>query len=108
MANVNINFQFTCEDSSTNKVILSESEYEILFLLSLGKSYKEISQILQKIYPEKPLSDKAIASRVKRGLYLKLESTTVGELIEKAYLFGMLDKLPLSFMKLIESKIIIA
>lgn len=95
------------ENNNTKDVVLNESEYEILFLLSLGKSYKEISQILQKIYPSQVLSDKAIASRIKRGLYIKLNSSTVGELIEKAYLFGMLDKLPLSFMQLIETKIII-
>ncbi len=97
---------FIMDKTFNPKFGLNDSEREILFLLSIGKGHKEVALILSKIH-NKEVSASAVTSRVNRGLYTKLEATSTPELIEKAYLSGLLEAFPLSFMNLIQNKLIL-
>ena len=62
---------------------ITTREAEILYLLSLGKSPKEIAVTLSKIY-KKTISASTIGALINKQLYPKFDVYNVSQLIEKA------------------------
>ena len=76
---------------------LSRREEQILYLLSLNKSTKDIANILG-IIDGKELSYKTILSIINKKLYVKFEVFSVSELISKARSAGLIPFFPQSFV----------
>jgi len=62
---------------------LTTRDVEILYLLSIGKSPKEIASILSKIY-KRNISASTISALINKQLYPKFDVYNVSQLIEKA------------------------
>lgn len=75
----------------------STREQEILFLLILGKSYKEIASILGTIY-NKTLAPSTISSMTSRQLLPKFNSFTVDNMLNKAIKTKALQYIPASLL----------
>jgi len=62
-------------------VEITEQEHEILFLLMIGKSYKEIALILSKVYSDKTITYLKIQKTIHEKLLDKFNCLSVQELI---------------------------
>ncbi len=87
---INDNFS---KDYSSGDVKLTKRETEILYLLSLGKSPKEIASILSKIQ-NKPVCSATIGALVNKKLYPKFDVYNLNQLIEKAQLMKIIPFMP--------------
>ncbi|MBX9598343.1 MAG: PAS domain-containing protein [Burkholderiales bacterium] len=76
---------------------LSTQEREIVALLAIGKSYKEVAWILGSIHNQE-FNPATIATNVYRKIFPKFEVSNLSELITKAVQFGILDSIPESFI----------
>ena len=76
---------------NSENISLTKRETEILYLLSLGKSPKEIANILSKAQ-NKSVCASTINAMINKQLYPKFEVYNVNQLIEKAHL---MRKIPL-------------
>ena len=90
----------TSQQVSTNKVTyqLSDREQEILFLLMIGRSYKEITYIINKIY-DKSISIFAINSIIRVNLFNKFNISSVSGLIQIAASNSVIQEIPPSLLK---------
>jgi len=75
---------------------LTKREQEIVYFLSVGKSPKEIANILSAM-GNKDVSFKTVLSIINKKLYPKFEVFSVGELIDSARLHGLIPFLPQGF-----------
>ena len=73
---------------------LTSREQEVLFLMVLGKTNKEIGAILQKIYSTASPTSSTINSIIHNQLHKKFNTTNISTLIEKAKSGGYLDQIP--------------
>ena len=95
---LNTNFIKPCDNFDKQKIELTPREYEVLFLLVLGKSQKEIANILSTIY-KKELKPNSVASMISKQIYPKFEIFNLANLIEKAIHLNMIDSFPQSLMR---------
>lgn len=79
-------------------IVLTKREKEILFLLSLGKSPKNIAEFISKI-ENKILTPATVTATINKHLYLKFNVNSTSELIEQAVLLDLLDNIPGSFIR---------
>ncbi|MFN8770463.1 MAG: PAS domain-containing protein [Neisseriaceae bacterium] len=79
-------------------VRLSKREEQGLYLLSLGKSPKDIARILGKL-ENKTISPKTVSGVINKQLYLKLEANNYSSLIEKATKLNLIRFMPKSLVK---------
>ena len=82
---------------SKSSVKLSEHEHEILALLAMGKSYKEVAYILGEIRNQK-FKPATIATVTYRKIFPKFKVHTLSELIKVSTYYGILDTIPNSFL----------
>lgn len=75
---------------------LTKREYEVLYLLSIGKSTKEIASFISKLEGKK-LSHATIDVIINKQLYPKFQVFNRGQLIEKATLLKIIPFIPDSF-----------
>lgn len=87
------------EYGDLNSIKLSEREQEVLFLLTLGHSYKEISIILSNAANKQILSS-TINSIIHRQLFKKFAVTSTTELIIKSAQVKALKGIPSSILEL--------
>ncbi len=87
------------EEDNLNSVKLSEREEEVLFLLTLGHSYKEISLILSNAANKQILSS-TINSIIHRQLFKKFDVTSTTELVIKSAQAKALKRIPGSILEL--------
>ena len=78
-------------------VNLTNQEREIIALLAIGKSYKEVAWILSNIHNQE-FNPATIATKVYRKIFPKFEVSNLSELITKALQLGILDSIPESFI----------
>ncbi|MBX9866867.1 MAG: PAS domain-containing protein [Burkholderiales bacterium] len=83
--------------SSINGIDLTEREHEILLLLSIGKSYKEIAVILTNLHGQ-DFSPTSISNITYRKLFDKFNVVTASGLIEKAIALDITSNIPASFI----------
>lgn len=76
---------------------LTTQEHEIIALLAIGKSYKEVAWILSSIHNQE-FNPATIATNVYRKIFPKFEVSNLSELITKAVKLGILDSIPESFI----------
>lgn len=77
---------------------LSDREQEILFLLMIGRSYKEITYIINKIY-DKSISISAINSIIRVNLFNKFKTSSVSSLIQIAASNSVIQEIPASLLR---------
>lgn len=82
---------------------LSPLENEILFLLLLGKSPKEISQIEEKII-SRQINCSTISSIINKRIYAKLDAISVSTALQNALLNDDLVAIPENFLECIKNK----
>lgn len=87
----------TNEDSPIQKFNLTTVEHEILILLCIGKSHKEIADILYRL-TGKQQSNSNIANIIYRKLFSKFSVTSISGLIEKAISLNIIHYIPESFI----------
>lgn len=80
---------------------LSPLENEILFLLMLGKSPKEIAQIEDSIV-ERDINCSTISSIINKRIYNKLDAISVSTAIQNALLNDTLLNIPENFLAMIK------
>lgn len=78
-------------------VSLNQREHEIITLLAMYKSHKEVSNILTDIY-KKDISPTVITTTISRGLYPKFGTKNVSDMICRAIESGVLDFMPASLL----------
>ncbi len=83
---------------------LSQLESEIVCLMALGKSPKEIATILESTV-ERKISSSSIASILNKRIYQKLEVSSVGQAIKKAILNEQLNYIPQSILEAAKEQI---
>ncbi len=88
------------------KTDLTQKDCELLFLLALGKTHKEIAEILSQIHKTE-IIPQTVTTWINRHLYTKFEVNSTSQLIDNAYKYGILDVMPISFNVLLENEIII-
>ena len=76
---------------------LTDQEREIVSLLAIGKSYKEVAWILGHIHNQE-FNAATIATNVYRKIFPKFAVTNLSELISKSIQLGILDSIPESFL----------
>ena len=76
---------------------LSTLEHEIVALLAIGKSYKEVAWTLGKIHNQE-FNPSTIATNVYRKIFPKFEVNSLSELIAKAIQNRILEEIPESFL----------
>ncbi|MFN8770200.1 MAG: response regulator transcription factor [Neisseriaceae bacterium] len=82
------------EDS---KIILGEREQEILYLVSRGKSYKDIAILLSNKYRKK-IAPTTVASVVQHSLYKKFNVLNMIELKNRAIELNLINHIPPSLL----------
>lgn len=83
----------TSSYSLTNNIIkLSRFQYEVLFLIVLGKSVREIAMIITQL-EDKPCSSSIVRWMIDH-LYLIFEVNSVSKLIEKAIIMQAITHIP--------------
>lgn len=87
------------EGSNLTTHNLSIREQEILFLLLMGKSYKEIAGILTKIY-KKSYSASSASSLTMRQLIPKFQAYSVKDMLSKAINAGAIKNIPPSLLSI--------
>lgn len=89
--------------NSLNKEIysLTEREREVLFLLMLGRSYKEIACIINSIY-DKSISSSAINSIIRINLFTKFKTSSVSDLIQLTATNSIIQDVPPNLLKFSE------
>ena len=85
---------------------LTEKDRELLFLLALGKTHKEIAEILSQIH-QADIIPQTVTTWINRNLYTKFDVNSISQLIDTAYKYGILDVMPVSFNVLLENEVII-
>lgn len=104
MTNFNLAQAFTVLNKKMGKVLpqplpnqdtfkLSQIQYEILYLVAMGKSLSEIKNILFKL-KNKIYSRGIIQFIIHNHLYRKFEVHSDNELIEKAVVMGIVNIIP--------------
>jgi hypothetical protein len=88
----------TADTINKTKIKLTSREYEVLFLVVLGKSQKEIADILSKVH-EKDVKANSIASIISKQIYPKFEVHNLPNLVEEAIRLNMIDSFPQGLMK---------
>jgi len=83
------------------KYNLSQREEEILFLLMIGKSYKEIAGIINDIY-KKSITPSAINAIIRNNLFEKFNVSSVSKLLEKVAVNNILKDVPTGLLNLDE------
>lgn len=81
------------KNSIFNSIKLTKREEEIIYFLAMGKSPKEISIILTKIY-NKTIGTSTINSMINKRLYPKLDVHNISDLIEKATYLKLIPFIP--------------
>lgn len=79
------------------KPSLSPLEYEIAFLLMLGKAPKEITQIQSNILGREICSS-TVSSIINKRIYPKLGATSISQLFKQVTLHDIVDSLPEKFI----------
>lgn len=77
---------------------LTKREYEVLYLLLLGKSPKEIALILSNI-EDKVIAPATINSIINKSLYLKFKVNSYSQLIAKSIISRSVNLIPSAFLK---------
>jgi PAS domain S-box-containing protein len=77
---------------------LTRREQEVIYFLSMGKSPKEIANIISS-RENKSISHYTISSIICKKLYIKLEVFSIGQLVERAKLLHLVPFIPDSFLK---------
>ncbi len=95
--NDKLNNKDLSKDYNNESIILTKRETEILYLLSLGKSPKDIASILSNIQ-KKSVSSATIGSMINKQLYRKFDVYNINQLIEKAQLMKKIPLIPDSLM----------
>lgn len=90
---LNINHQAIPKE----KIQLTKREEQVLFLLSMGKSPKEIANIFSNLDGKK-VAQSTVSSIINKQLYTKFGVFGIGKLIEKATLMNLIPILPNSFI----------
>ncbi len=90
----------TYKDKIPSKVDyhLSDREKEVLFLLMIGRSYKEITYIINQVY-DKSISISAINSIIRTNLFGKFKVFSVSSLIQVAANNLAIQEIPPSLLK---------
>lgn len=78
-------------------VKLGKRQHEILFLLLIGKSPKEIADFIIH-FENSIISPATISAIINKQLYPKFEVSSTSQLIEKAILLGFANSIPESFI----------
>jgi DNA-binding NarL/FixJ family response regulator len=81
------------DSSHLDNIKLTRREQEIIYSLSVGKSPKEIANILAAI-DNKEVSFKTVLSIINKKLYPKFEVFSVSDLVDSARLLGLIPFLP--------------
>lgn len=76
------------------KVILSSREEEILFLLSIGKTYKEIALILSEIYTAEEITPGQISRMVSNVLFEKFNCFNSFDLVQQYLSHSNMSTIP--------------
>lgn len=85
--------------TSITKPQLTTREEEVLFLLLLGKSQKEIANILSKVY-SKNIAVTTIGSIINRQLYDKFNAYSLSSLINNAIQLQAIQNIPSGLLKI--------
>ncbi len=86
---------------SFDKFKLTVREEEVIFLLMLGKTHKEIASTLSMIY-KKEIAPATISSVISRQLYPKLNAYSLQTLISNAIRLQLIQEIPASLLQLTE------
>ncbi|AUR52273.1 helix-turn-helix transcriptional regulator [Aquella oligotrophica] len=97
VTNLVSNLNLSDLSNELNSVELSSREQEILFLLLLGKSYKEIASILMKVH-KKPYSASTVSSITMRQLLPKFSAHSVRNMLAKVSQSRILTTIPPSLL----------
>ncbi|MBP9742510.1 MAG: response regulator transcription factor [Burkholderiales bacterium] len=89
---VGISINLTVPDA---KIHFNPREYEILFLLYLGRSEIDIFEYTQKIYNKANINT---ISALKFNLYNKLKVKSNSELVDKAIKLNLIQSIPENFI----------
>lgn len=81
------------EESTSQNIIISKRECEILYYLALNKSPKEIASIFA-ILDQKNVAAATIQSIIDKQLYVKFNVFNISQLIEKANILKLIPFLP--------------
>ncbi len=84
-------------NSDGEELKLTEREGEVLYLISMGKSPKEIANILSKV-KNKKIAHSTIGGMINKKLYVKFGVSTTSRLIEKASMLKLIPFLHDSFV----------
>lgn len=85
-----------------NEIVLSDMEQGILFLLLIGKSYKDIANILRN--SDKQINESVIKHKVHDKLLKKFEVSSVKHLILKISQFNYLKNIPSCILRLVNEE----
>lgn len=83
-------------------ISLKEREKEVLYLVSRGKSYKEIANMLSDKY-HKRIAPTTIASSVQNCLYRKFNVVNMLDLKSKAIEFNLINHIPASLFRKLDN-----
>jgi len=83
--------------AGSKELKLTEREGEVLYLISMGKSPKEIANILSKV-KNKKIAHSTIGGMINKKLYVKFGVSTTSRLIEKASMLKLIPFLHDSFV----------
>ena len=81
-----------------NQLALTERESEVLFLLTLGKKYKNIATILSEVYNSE-IQEGAINNIIHKQLFNKFDTYSIEILVQKALELGIIKVLPKSLQR---------
>mgnify|MGYP003451410521 CR=1 FL=1 len=94
---INKRISFFTSSNELGGVVLTEREHEILVLLSLGKSYKEIAVILSDLHGRN-FSPTSISNITYRKLFEKFNVVSLSGLIERGIALDIACNIPQSFV----------
>lgn len=83
---------------SEPNITLTKRQQEIIFLLTLGKSPKNIAEFISQL-EGKVLAPATITAIINKQLYTKFEVNSTSKLIEKAIIMGFVNNVPDNFIK---------
>ncbi|MFN8770914.1 MAG: PAS domain-containing protein [Neisseriaceae bacterium] len=86
------------------EIKLSKREEQVLYFLAMGKTPKDIALILSKL-EGKSISHETIRSVISKQLYLKLDASNPGQLIEKAMKLHLVPFIPKSLSYFLHKQI---
>ena len=80
------------------KIKLTPKEHEVLFLAVLGKSQKEIAEILSKVH-NKPVKTNSVASIISKQIYPKFDVYNLPNLVELAIALNIVNNFPKNLLR---------